>query len=185
MEGLSIGITAVSLNSKNVLPPIGSARKNSLNEKNNHQAVVVSSRNKPAGKPETSPRALSMGMGIAGTGMTSCDQSPRNSQGKPVAATAPSTANATAKQSSSKGKAPSKMQRAKQWSPEVENAYRFQSAGFRDLVEYEEQYPTPEVWAENGFVRQLTVKSSGYFMYFRQMRECDDKYLGKTKLYFY
>jgi hypothetical protein len=77
------------------------------------------------------------------------------------------------------------MQRAKQWSPEVENAYRFQSAGFRDLVEYEETHATPEVWPETGFVRQLSVKSSGYFMYFRQTRECEDKYLGKTKLYIY
>lgn len=78
------------------------------------------------------------------------------------------------------------MQRAKQWSPEVENAYRFQAAGFRDGVEYAEIHPDgPEVWEETGFVRQLQNKSSGYFMYFRQNRECEDKYLGKTKLYTY
>ena len=77
------------------------------------------------------------------------------------------------------------MARAKHWSPEAENAYRFQAAGFRDTVEYEETFPPPDVWEDTGFVRQLQAKSSGYFMYFRQSRECEDKYLGKTKLYTY
>ena len=114
-------------------------------------------------------------MGIAGSGMT--DQrptQPRLSQGKNVPSASSSN---TAK---NKGGGPTKMSRAKHWSPEAENAYRFQSAGFRNTVEYEETYRE-----ETGFVRQLQVKSSGYFMYFRQTRECEDKYLGKTKLYTY
>eukprot|EP00603_Paraphysomonas_imperforata_P009474 CAMPEP_0114436680 /NCGR_PEP_ID=MMETSP0103-20121206/13590_1 /TAXON_ID=37642 ORGANISM="Paraphysomonas imperforata, Strain PA2" /NCGR_SAMPLE_ID=MMETSP0103 /ASSEMBLY_ACC=CAM_ASM_000201 /LENGTH=123 /DNA_ID=CAMNT_0001606983 /DNA_START=232 /DNA_END=603 /DNA_ORIENTATION=- len=123
-----------------------------------------------------------MGMGIAGNSMNTSENPPRSSQGKLVASSA---ATGTQPSAGKAGGKPSKMQRAKQWSPEVENAYRFQSAGFRDQVEYEETYPAPEFWEETGFVRQLSVKTTGFFMYFRQTRECEDKYLGKTKLYFY
>ena len=35
-----------------------------------------------------------------------------------------------------KERKPKSMQRAKQWIYRVENAYRFQSAGFRDIEEY-------------------------------------------------
>mmetsp|Transcript_2958 Transcript_2958/g.4489 ORF Transcript_2958/g.4489 Transcript_2958/m.4489 type:complete len:175 (+) Transcript_2958:101-625(+) len=80
---------------------------------------------------------------------------------------------------------PTKMQRAKSWSPEVENLFRYQAAGFMDSVEYGCAYPPPELWEQSGFVKCLQVKKNGYFMYFRQDRECHDKYLNKTKIYTY
>merc|ERR1719502_1185857 len=42
------------------------------------------------------------------------------------------------------GAKPLSMTRAKQWSPEVEEAYRFQSAGWRDANEYIAKYGEPE-----------------------------------------
>lgn len=188
MEGLSLGVKQLSIGSKSVLPPIGSGRKNSYSKKTPPTAATRS-----GGKPESSPRVG--GMGIAGSGLNSnsiinnrnsnsesvSSAESRSSQGKKLP---PSATNNTP--SKGKGKGPTKMQRAKHWSVEAENAYRYQSAGFRDSVEYEETHPSgAEVWEESGFVRQLQNKTTGFFMYFRQTRECEDKYLGKTKLYIY
>jgi hypothetical protein len=78
------------------------------------------------------------------------------------------------------------MKRAKYWNNEVENAYRFQSAGYRDLEEYVCYFEAPDIWSEDtGYVKMLRVKATGMFMYFRQTRECEDKYLQKIKLYEY
>jgi len=87
----------------------------------------------------------------------------------------------------SKERKPKSMQRAKQWTYRVENAYRFQSAGFRDIEEYLCYFDTiPEVWdEEKQFVKMLRVKATGCYMYFRQTRECEDKHLPKIKLYEY
>jgi hypothetical protein len=88
-------------------------------------------------------------------------------------------------------KKPKKMTRAKHWSKEVENLFRYQSAGFRDYNEYIEVYEEPEVWIDevnenfNGLVRCLRTKQTGFYLYFRQTRECEDKYLNKIKLYEY
>lgn len=202
MEGLSLGVKQMSIGSKSVLPPIGSGRKNSYSKKTPQPAAATASSTRPTGgKPETSPRVTRGGMGIAGSGLnannnnnsnninsnSSSDSSdqPRSSQGKQLPPSAAKNKNNTAAKSS-KGSGPTKMQRAKHWSVEAENAYRFQSAGFRDSVEYEEMHPSgAEMWEETGFVRQLQNKTTGFFMYFRQTRECEDKYLGKTKLYTY
>jgi hypothetical protein len=81
--------------------------------------------------------------------------------------------------------APKGMSRAKQWSPEVENAYRYQIAGFRDLEDYISSYPEPESWPDSGFVKCLQNKTTGFFMYFRAGRECEDKHLNKIKIYTY
>ena len=40
---------------------------------------------------------------------------------------------------------PTSMSRAKKWSPEAEEAYRFQTAGYRDEVEYKELKKNAEV----------------------------------------
>lgn len=80
---------------------------------------------------------------------------------------------------------PKSMHRASVWTSEVENAYRFQAAGWRDEDEYAEAgYEVPEVWGED-FVRCLRVKKTGFFMYFRSTRECEDKHLNKIKIYEY
>ena len=80
---------------------------------------------------------------------------------------------------------PTKMQRAKVWSVEVENAFRYQSAGYRDREEYLNHYPSPEHWSLDGFVKCLRSKKDGYFMYFRKARECEDKYLNRIIIYEY
>ena len=80
---------------------------------------------------------------------------------------------------------PSGMQRAKIWTLEVENAYRYQLAGFKDESEYLFVNPLPEMWSSSGMIKCLTVKDTGYFMYFRQVRECEDKHLNKVKLFQY
>ena len=81
--------------------------------------------------------------------------------------------------------APKSMSRAKVWTAEVENLFRFQEAGFRDFDEYiADGNLVPEIWP-NGFLRCLKSKRSGCFLYFRQTRECLDKYLNKIKIYTY
>ena len=81
-------------------------------------------------------------------------------------------------------KKPKGMSRAKIWSPEVEHSYRYQLGGWRDGQEYLASYGEPECWPE-GLVRCLQNKKSGFFMYFRQTRECEDKHLNKVKIYSY
>ena len=167
MEGLSLGVKQINLNSKSVLPPIGSARSEKSRQKTSTSTTTSSN------KPETSPR---VGSKVNG----GIERKSSTDRGKSVVKN-----NSSQSSAPSKGKAPTKMYRPKKWSPEAENAYRFQAAGFRDQFEYEDTYPQPEVWEETGFVRQLQHKTTGYYMYFRQARECEDKYLGKTKIYTY
>ncbi|KAF1318068.1 Meiosis expressed protein, partial [Globisporangium splendens] len=54
--------------------------------------------------------------------------------------------------------------RPKEWSPEVEEAFRVQQTRWRDLKEYMETYGQPECW-DNGFIRCTRVKSNGYYTY--------------------
>ena len=79
---------------------------------------------------------------------------------------------------------PKSMSRAKIWSPEVEDLFRFQSAGFRDAKEYATQYPEPQRWP-NGFVRVLQDSKTGFFKYFREQRECEEKHLKGIKIFSY
>lgn len=81
------------------------------------------------------------------------------------------------------GASPTSMKRAKQWSPDVENAYRFQLAGFRNYDEYLQAFPEPELWLDTGFVKCLQSKTTGFYLYFRCARECEDKHLNKIKIY--
>ncbi|OQR91617.1 hypothetical protein THRCLA_22443 [Thraustotheca clavata] len=79
---------------------------------------------------------------------------------------------------------PTKMYRPKEWSPEVEDAFRIQQTGWRDINDYKAKYGEPERW-ENGFVRCTRVKANGYYTYWRSTRECEDKYLNKVKVFEY
>ena len=79
---------------------------------------------------------------------------------------------------------PKGMQRAKTWTCDVENMFRFQLAGWRDMHEYMSVHSPPAVWEDVGFIRCLQNKV-GNFMYFRQSRECEIKHLAKVKLYTY
>lgn len=74
----------------------------------------------------------------------------------------------------SKSAEPKGMTRAKVWTPEVENAYRFQEAGYKSMEEYLEDHDEPEKWPQTGFVKCLQKKTSGDYLYFRGIRECED-----------
>ncbi|XP_035677006.1 meiosis expressed gene 1 protein homolog [Branchiostoma floridae] len=80
---------------------------------------------------------------------------------------------------------PKSMTRAKKWDEVVENAYRFQLAGYRDEEEYRsvKKVDSAEKW-DNGFVKKLQRKD-GCFYYYNKARECSDKDVPKTKLYNY
>ena len=86
-----------------------------------------------------------------------------------------------------KARKPISMQRAKHWSIEVENAFRFQLAGFKDEEEYLSLLGNhePELWDPEGVIKCLRAKKTGYFMYFRRTRECEDKLLNRIILYQY
>ncbi|ETV83567.1 hypothetical protein H257_04270 [Aphanomyces astaci] len=79
---------------------------------------------------------------------------------------------------------PTKMYRPKEWSPEVEEAFRIQQTGWRDINDYKNKYGDPDRW-ENGFIRCTRVKASGYYTYWRNTRECEDKHLIKVKVFEY
>jgi hypothetical protein len=79
---------------------------------------------------------------------------------------------------------PRGMQRAKEWTVQVENMFRFQLAGWRDVFEYLTTHEQPTMWEEEGFVRCLQNRN-GNFMYFRKTRECESKHLPKVKIYTY
>ncbi|XP_065188995.1 uncharacterized protein LOC135819672 isoform X3 [Sycon ciliatum] len=98
----------------------------------------------------------------------------------PAAATAPKrrAATVTAPQ-------PKSMKRGKVWNEEVEDAFRFQLAGFRDATEYEHFHggDLPDRWP-NGLVKVLKLKS-GYFYCYNRNRECAHKDIHCTKIYSY
>eukprot|EP00455_Lapot_gusevi_P046674 TRINITY_DN6181_c0_g2_i2.p1 TRINITY_DN6181_c0_g2~~TRINITY_DN6181_c0_g2_i2.p1 ORF type:complete len:201 (+),score=37.61 TRINITY_DN6181_c0_g2_i2:161-763(+) len=74
--------------------------------------------------------------------------------------------------------------RAREWSPEVEEAFRFQETGWRDIYEYRSVYGEPVRWP-NGFLRTVRVKKNGYFTYWNETKECEDKFLARVKMYTY
>ncbi|PAA86875.1 hypothetical protein BOX15_Mlig024898g1 [Macrostomum lignano] len=80
---------------------------------------------------------------------------------------------------------PTRLVRPKNWNEEVEDAYRFQLAGYRDAAEYRAlRGEEPLRWTETGFVKKLT-RRDGCFYYFNRLRECLDKDVHKCKLYCY
>jgi len=83
------------------------------------------------------------------------------------------------------GPRPKSMSRPKQWSEEVEEAYRFQLAGYRDAMEYQAFMGLePDRWPHNHFIKKLQRKD-GCFYYYNKTRECPDKEVHKTKMYVY
>ncbi|KAJ7399784.1 Meiosis-expressed protein 1 protein [Pitangus sulphuratus] len=81
---------------------------------------------------------------------------------------------------------PKSMHRAKIWSDDVENLYRFQQAGYRDEVEYKQvkQVDVVECWPETGFVKKLQRRDNTFY-YYNKQRECEDKDVHKVKVYVY
>jgi len=81
---------------------------------------------------------------------------------------------------------PKSMKRAKRWSDEVEDAFRFQAAGYRDEIEYKRVHQADaERWPQSpNYVKKL-VRRDGTFYYYNRNRECQDKELHKIKLYQY
>lgn len=78
------------------------------------------------------------------------------------------------------------MTRPKVWSEEVEEAYRFQIAGYRDEMEYKAHNQAGDIdrWPETGYVKKLQRKDGCYY-YYNRRRECPDKEIHKCKLYMY
>ena len=81
------------------------------------------------------------------------------------------------------------MSRAKRWTPEVEDAFRMQEAGYRGLEELAALgLEPPERWPESGFIRKLQTRHSlgtgeRVLLYFRRAPECEPRYLNRVKLY--
>ncbi|XP_065188998.1 meiosis expressed gene 1 protein homolog [Sycon ciliatum] len=77
------------------------------------------------------------------------------------------------------------MKRGIVWNEEVEDAFRFQLAGFRDATEYEHFHggDLPDRWP-NGLVKVLKLKI-GYFYCYNRNRECAHKDIHCTKIYSY
>ncbi|XP_054845188.1 meiosis expressed gene 1 protein homolog isoform X2 [Eublepharis macularius] len=81
---------------------------------------------------------------------------------------------------------PKSIRRAKTWSDEVENLYRFQQAGYRDEIEYKQvkHVAAVERWPETGFVKKLQRRDNTFYYYDKE-RECADKEVHKVKVYAY
>eukprot|EP00450_Noctiluca_scintillans_P003046 CAMPEP_0194503942 /NCGR_PEP_ID=MMETSP0253-20130528/28668_1 /TAXON_ID=2966 /ORGANISM="Noctiluca scintillans" /LENGTH=80 /DNA_ID=CAMNT_0039346281 /DNA_START=148 /DNA_END=390 /DNA_ORIENTATION=+ len=79
------------------------------------------------------------------------------------------------------------MKRPKQWSPLVEDFYRLQFCGWRDVTEYTAAHGDPERWPPNedgdSFISKVQLKSNGYFTYWRKFRQCEDKHVFKVRIY--
>mmetsp|Transcript_8227 Transcript_8227/g.17979 ORF Transcript_8227/g.17979 Transcript_8227/m.17979 type:complete len:246 (-) Transcript_8227:57-794(-) len=86
---------------------------------------------------------------------------------------------------------PARMERAKLWTPAVENAFRFQEAGYRDEREYFALTGMGETdrWPDSGLVKKLVSKASlggpPSNLYFPRTRSCQDSELQRVKLYIY
>lgn len=99
------------------------------------------------------------------------------------------TSGATLLQEDGSGMSPTrnhtKMIRAKDWTPQVEDLYRLQFCGWRDEAEYTAIYGEPERWSseEGGFISKIQLKTNGYFTYWRKWRECEDKHVNRVKVY--
>ena len=61
--------------------------------------------------------------------------------------------------------------RAKYWSEEVENLFRIQSVGWRDLYEYIAVHGEPEIWLSNGFISKVYVSNTRLFLLLLSMNQ--------------
>ncbi|XP_057311872.1 meiosis expressed gene 1 protein homolog isoform X2 [Hydractinia symbiolongicarpus] len=70
---------------------------------------------------------------------------------------------------------PKSILRPKRWDEEVEEAYRFQLAGYRDEKEYLEiKKDGVDRWPDSGYVKKLQ-RRDGTFYYYSRRRECTEK----------
>ncbi|XP_065066455.1 meiosis expressed gene 1 protein homolog [Rhopilema esculentum] len=81
---------------------------------------------------------------------------------------------------------PKSVLRPKSWTDEVEEAYRFQIAGYRDEIEYKalQKVEAVDRWPDSGYVKKLQRKD-GTFYYYNKKRECRDKDVHRMKIYAY
>jgi len=77
------------------------------------------------------------------------------------------------------------VRRAKEWNVQVEENFRLQTAGWKDIFEYRAVYGEPERWPDNDFIKCLRVKKNGYYTYWRRHREAEDRLINQVKLYEY
>ena len=66
----------------------------------------------------------------------------------------------------------------------VEESWRLQQVGWREIEEYRCKYGDPERWP-NGFLKVLRTKKDGFWTYWRDHRECENKYLRQVKIFRY
>ncbi|TKS90537.1 Meiosis expressed gene 1 protein -like protein [Collichthys lucidus] len=81
---------------------------------------------------------------------------------------------------------PKSMSRAKEWTADVENLFRFQQAGYRDELEYIQvrQGAMIDRWPESGFVKKLQRRDDTFY-YYNKKRECQDRDVNKVIVYAY
>ena len=80
---------------------------------------------------------------------------------------------------------PSKMVRCKVWDDEVEAAFRYQSAGWRDTREYLKEHGEVTVWAGTTWPKCLMIKGGNELCYFGKRRECGGSLIPRVKLFSY
>lgn len=83
---------------------------------------------------------------------------------------------------------PTGITRPSHWDEHVEEAFRFQTAGYRDVMEYchVQSCSDGEVkrWPHNNYIKMLKSRT-GAFIYFNKTRECMDKDIHKCKVFNY
>ena len=72
----------------------------------------------------------------------------------------------------------------REWSDIVEEAYRFQLAGYKDQKEYltVNKLDSVDRWPHNNYVKKLR-RRDGNFYYYNRHRECADKDLRTIRIY--
>jgi hypothetical protein len=80
---------------------------------------------------------------------------------------------------------PKKMVRCKTWDDDVEAAFRYQSAGWRDTREYLVSNGEVTVWAGTTWPKCLHIKGAEDLCYFGKKRECANSLIPRVKLFSY
>ena len=75
--------------------------------------------------------------------------------------------------------------RAKYSSEQVENCFRIQQCGWRDVYEYRAAHGEPEIWRSSCLISKVYTKKTGYITYWQQERECPNAKLHLVKLFKY
>lgn len=123
-EGFSLQGSAVRLPQIAGLKSGMNPNRNHLSMNNNQQLMLQSRpESHDSYQSEKIPSSLSISMDDRRISTSQMYQKPKISKGNPVT-----------------------MKRAKVWTVEVENAYRFQLAGFADESEYLSKYPQPGIY---------------------------------------